>query len=238
VARMRAIETMRRWPEDSVRTSRSRRCCMCRRTYARSRSCSVPPYRDVQKRRFWWTVSSALRPSLRAATNCTWPLSASLCRCGGTGTPFTANEPAVGRRNPAASRRRVVLPAPLGPRSSRPVPRRSEKLTSRSTGVAPRAYVRPRAANASGPVRAHTSVPLSPPAPALCHAHTPHTHTHTHTYKRLPSIFDHVAKRLRARALAFEMELSGLHAYGGGAGVCTRTDTDAHVCVCMRGDVG
>jgi hypothetical protein len=172
VARMRAIETMRRWPEDSVRTSRSRRCCMCRRTYARSRSCSVPPYRDVQKRRFWWTVSSALRPSLRAATNCTWPLSASLCRCGGTGTPFTANEPAVGRRNPAASRRRVVLPAPLGPRSSRPVPRRSEKLTSRSTGVAPRAYVRPRAANASGPVRAHTSVPLSPPAPALRHADT------------------------------------------------------------------
>src|ERR1700674_5232482 len=55
----------------------------------------------------------------------------------GSWTPATRALPDVGLSNPASTRRRVVLPAPFGPKSARHSPAASENVTPATARVDP-----------------------------------------------------------------------------------------------------
>src|SRR3990170_3474971 len=62
--------------------------------------------------------------------------------CRGRSYPATRTLPMLGRASEARMRRRVVLPAPLGPSRATNSPRSTWKSTPRSTGFSPKCFTR------------------------------------------------------------------------------------------------
>src|SRR5205814_6636422 len=66
------------------------------------------------------------------------------------GFPKTSTAPEVGRERPAISLRRVVLPAPLGPKSTATSPGAIERLMASSAMRGPKRFPTSRASIAGG----------------------------------------------------------------------------------------
>ena len=102
------------------------------------------PATAAAKPRFSRTVSAPLMALL-------CPIRCSRARCparsSNAGLPSHHSVPVAGARNPANSRSRLDLPAPLGPCSSRVSPGDSANVTSASTRRPPRSQARSSAAN-------------------------------------------------------------------------------------------
>src|SRR5689334_13813843 len=74
-------------------------------------------------------------------------------------------EPALGLTRPQMVLKKVLLPAPFGPRMTRASPEGSAKSRSRSTRVWPKATAKPRISIVPGPADALLSPCNGPPAP-------------------------------------------------------------------------
>src|SRR5690606_3832445 len=67
-----------------------------------------------------------------------------------TSRPASSTAPAVGRRSPLRTSNRVVLPAPLGPRTAMISPGRTPSVTSRRIRTPPMVTLSARVASTSG----------------------------------------------------------------------------------------
>ena len=137
-ARMAARATRSRWPTDSSSGCRPasavRPCCSSASARRARRSAAVSPRRESAK-----PTSSSTRSVSRCRPG-SWPTRPTSGNRRSAGSPVTSRpprttRPASGRCRPASTRRRVVLPLPLGPRRVVTRPAWSSRRAARSTGA-------------------------------------------------------------------------------------------------------